>query len=97
MFIHNGGLFRPSMDYSEKIEGRIVINKIVNLTTNEFNERRHIIINPFQNTYYADKVHTLSQVGPYTLVDGAKELFVFSNFKAFKYKIGTVLLKLKNK
>lgn len=97
MFIHNGRLFRPSMDYSEKVEGRIVINRIENLTPNEFNERSHTIINPFQNTYYADKVHTLSQVGPYTLVDGAKELFVFSNFKAFKYKIATLLLKLKNK
>ncbi|MGI9551753.1 MAG: glucosamine inositolphosphorylceramide transferase family protein [Aurantibacter sp.] len=96
MFVHNGALYRPSMDYSEKVEGRISLNRIVKLTTNEFSEQVHTMINPFENTIYADKVHTLSQMGSYTLVDGAKELFVFSNFKALKYKFFRLLQKIRN-
>lgn len=97
IFEHDGAIFRPSMDYSEKIEGRIVINKIVKLTIHDFREEAHSIVNPFKNTFFSDKVHTLSQVGPFTLVDGAKELFIFSNFYALKYKLNRILLKLKNR
>lgn len=94
IFEHDGNIFRPSMDYSEKIEGRIIINKIITLTKDDFKEEVHNSVDPFENTYFADKVHTLSKVGSYTLVDGAKELFIFSNFNAFKYKIKRVWAKL---
>ncbi|SDD92427.1 hypothetical protein SAMN05421636_102333 [Pricia antarctica] len=96
MFIHNGEIFRPSMDYSEKIEGRITLNKISTLTIDDFEEEFHNIVHPFKNAYYSDKVHTLSQIGSYTLVDGAKELFILSNFNVFRYKISRILKKLKN-
>lgn len=95
MFFHKGSIFRPSMDYSEKVEGRIVINKILKLTRTEFAEQPHTIVNPFESTLYADKVHTLSQIGSLTLVDGAKELFVFSNLKVLIYHIHKLLGKLK--
>ena len=95
MFMHNGDIFRPSMDYSEKIEGRIKINKILTLSNQDFNEEVHTVVEPFKDTDFSDKVHTLSQVGSYTLVDGAKELFVLRNFKALKYKFSTILRKLK--
>lgn len=94
IFEHNGDIFRPSMDYSEKIEGRIVINKIVTLTISDFKEEMHNVVDPFKDTLFSDKVHTLSQVGQYTLVDGAKELFIFNNMNAFKYKISRILDKL---
>lgn len=94
IFEHNGDIFRPSMDYSEKVEGRIVINKIVTLTISDFKEEMHNIVHPYKDTFFSDKVHTLSQVGQYTLVDGAKELFIFSNSNAFKYKISRILDKL---
>jgi len=94
MFEHNGAIFRPSMDYSEKIEGRIVINKIVTLTVSDFKEEMHNHVEPFENTYYCDKVHTLSQVGQYTLVDGAKELFIFSSINVLRYKISRILQRL---
>lgn len=97
LFEHKGELFRPSMDYSEKIEGRITINKVVTLTILNFKEEVHTIIDPFENTPFCDKVHTLSKIGPYTLVDGAKELFIFSNYYALKYKIKRVLQKLRKK
>ncbi len=95
LFEHNGAVYRPSMDYSQKVEGRIVINKILTLTTKDFKEEAHTIIDPFKNIYFSDKVHTLSQVGSHTLVDGAKELFIFGNFHAFRYKVKKVLAELK--
>ena len=97
LFEEKGELFRPSMDYSEKIEGRITINKIITLNKQDFKEEAYHIIQPFENTVYSDKVHTLSKFGPYTLVDGAKELFILSNFNAFKYKMKRVLNKLNSK
>ncbi len=96
LFKHNGSLFRPSMDYSEKVEGRIVINKILTLTADDFKEEMHNIVYPFKNTFFSDKVHTISEMGPFTLVDGARELFVLSNFHALKYKLNKVLKRLYN-
>lgn len=95
LFEYNGAIYRPSMDYSERIEGRIIINKILTLTVRDFKEEVHNSIDPFKDSYFSDKVHTLSQVGSYTLVDGAKELFIFNNFHAFKYKVKRIIAELK--
>ena len=95
IFECDGEIFRPSMDYSKKVEGRIVINKILTLTKTDFKEQQHCHLNPYKDTYYADKIHTLSRTGPYTMVDGAKELFVFNNMYALRYKIISLLIKLK--
>ncbi len=91
LFEYGGDIFRPSMDYSEKIEGRIIINKIQTLTITDFKEVANNIVDPFKDTYFSDKVHTLSRVGDYTLIDGAKELLILSSFSAFKYKIKRIL------
>lgn len=87
IFTHEGAIFRPSMDYSEKVEGRIIINKIHLLSTTDFQEEAHNIINPFPDTFYADKVHTLCAAENFTIVDGAKELFIFNNIHAFRYQV----------
>lgn len=94
IFYQNGEIFRPSMDYSQKVEGRVTINKILTLTTTDFKEVYHCVVNPFTNTYFSDKIHTLSEIGPYTMVDGAKELFIFTNVHALKYKIRSLFNKL---
>lgn len=87
MFHHQGSIFRPSMDYSEKIEGRITINKIKKLSTTDFSEEAYCLVNPFPETFFSDKVHTLCEAGDYTIVDGAKELLIFNNLHAFSYKL----------
>ncbi len=97
IFRKDGAIYRPSMDYSEKVEGRIVINKILKLTKTDFKEEETCTINPYQNTYFSDKIHTLSETGQYTIIDGAKELFVLSNVHALKYKLVSLLGKLKKK
>lgn len=97
VFSKNGDIFRPSMDYSEKVEGRIVINKILKLTETDFKEESICTINPYQDTYFSDKIHTLSEAGSFTIIDGAKELNVLTNFHALKYKIISLIGKLKKK
>jgi len=92
LFKHKGALFRPAMDYSE-----ITINKITEISRLNFKEESYQLIQPFENSYFSDKVHTLSSIGSYTLVDGAKELFILSNFKAFTYKMKRLLNKVKDK
>lgn len=95
IFRHEGEIYRPSMDYSEKVEGRIIINKILKLTKTDFKEENTCTINPYQNTYFSDKIHTLSQTGDLTIIDGAKELFVLGNIHALKYKLISLLGKIK--
>jgi len=95
LFTFKRELFRPSMDYSEKIEGRIIINRIMTLTIDDFREEVYNIVDPFADTIFSDKTHTLSQMGDYTLIDGAKELFIFSNLSALKYKIKRIYTMLK--
>ncbi len=97
IFTKNGSIFRPSMDYSEKVEGRIVINKVLKLSETDFKEEKNCVINPYTNTYFSDKIHTLSETGPYTIIDGAKELFVLGNIHALKYKLISLFGKLKKR
>jgi hypothetical protein len=95
IFEYNGEKYRPSMDYSEKVEGRIVINKILKLTKTDFKEEKSCTINPYTNTYFSDKIHTLSETGSFTIIDGAKELFVLGNIHALKYKLISLIGKLR--
>ena len=95
IFLHEGKIFRPAMDYSQKVEGRIKINSILKLTPTDFEEEVYCTVNPYTDTFFSDKIHTLSQTGPYTIVDGAKELFVFSSKEALQYKIYSRIKKLR--
>jgi hypothetical protein len=87
IFTHEGAIFRPSMDYSEKVEGRITLNRILTLSTTDFEEEVHGVINPFPDTFYSDKVHTLCAAENFTIVDGAKELFIFDNIHVLRYQL----------
>ena len=95
IFEKNNEIFRPSMDYSEKVEGRIVIIKILKLTKTDYKEEEKCTINPYTDTYFSDKIHTLSETGQFTIIDGAKELFVLGNIHALKYKLISLFGKLR--
>jgi hypothetical protein len=94
LFRQNGSIFRPSMDYSEKVEGRIVINKILELSTTRFEEEAYCMVDPYPDTPFRDKIHTLCAAGNYTIVDGAREMFVGSHPAAFRYKLKSLYKKL---
>jgi hypothetical protein len=71
-FIHNGSLYRPSQDCSERYGGRIIINKITILTPSKFQEEFVTAINPIHP--FAEGIHTIMAVGNYTLIDGCRSL-----------------------
>jgi hypothetical protein len=80
-FIHNGHLYRPAQDCSRTYGGRIVLNKILRLTPNEFEEEAAAFIEPGPNGPYPEGLHTLSASGDITLVDGKRVRFIEAAFR----------------
>jgi len=74
-FLGNGQLYRPAQDCSLTYGGRIVINRIVTLTTTEFCEEQVNVVEPVKNSPYRDGLHTVCQLGSCTIVDSKKEEF----------------------
>jgi hypothetical protein len=75
-FVHEGQLYRPAQDCSERYGGRVVINRIARLTPREFVEEPVAAVGPFRDSPYPDGVHTLSAVGEITLLDAKRERFI---------------------
>jgi hypothetical protein len=96
-FRYNGDWYRPSMDYSQKIEGRIYLNKVLKLTRTEYEEIPVKIIDPYTDTLFSDKIHTLCEAGEYTIVDGGKEAFIFGSIYFVVHKIMLVIRRIKAK
>jgi hypothetical protein len=80
-FIVDGILYRPTMDCSETYGGRVIINRVITLTPNSFDEVPVATIEPDRNGPYPDGLHTLSAAGDLTLVDGKRMLFVPAEFR----------------
>lgn len=91
----DGTLYRPSMDYSEKYQWHVAINEVKELSKTRFEESEIQEIKPYSNTYFSDKTHTLSSVGDHTLVDGAKEVFLLTNWTFLWRKVQRKLRKHK--
>jgi len=96
-FLHKGGWYRPSMDYAEKIEGRIYLNKVLKLSRTEYEEIPVKIIDPYTNTRFPDKIHTLCDAGEYTIVDGGREAFIFGSIYFVLHKFILLVKKFKVK
>jgi hypothetical protein len=96
-FRHNEDLYRPSMDYAEKIEGRIYINKIITLSKTAYAEIPVKIIDPYTDTRFSDKIHTLCDAGEYTILDGGREAFIFGSVYFILRGIVLTIRKLRQK
>ena len=96
-FYYKGNWYRPSMDYAEKIEGRIFINKVLKLSKTEYEEIQVKVIDPYTDTRFSDKIHTLCDAGEYTIIDGGKEAFIFGSIYFVLHKVILVIKKLKAK
>jgi len=83
-FFLNGTLYRPAQDSSTTYGGRIVINRVLKLDVNEFQEEQAAVVGPYLNSPYPDGAHTLSSVDDLTLVDAKS--FVF-NPNAFWHEL----------
>lgn len=92
-FVHEGHLFRPAQDCTRTYGGRVILNRITNLTPTHFAEEKAAVIEPFSTGPYPDGVHTISAVGNITLVDGKRYRFQKSAFKSAlgKENLGQIL------
>ncbi|MFZ0487861.1 MAG: hypothetical protein WAL83_12750 [Arenicellales bacterium] len=90
-FVHDGQLYRPAQDCSRTYGGRIVINRVCELTTSGFKEEVAAVIEPDAKGPYRKGIHTISAAGEFTLVDGKR--YVFSP-NACLHAVGFLLRKL---
>ena len=89
-FVHNGRLYRPAQDCSRVYGGRIVINEITRLTTEEFEEQPVSYVEPTEP--FAAGVHTISALGNMTIVDGKRYIL---SLRRATWVLGRALAKLK--
>ena len=82
-FTHGGSLYRPAQDCSRSYGGRVVVHRIIRLTTDDFEEEPVAVLEPARDGPYPDGVHTVSPVGDYVLIDGRRTVFVPAAFTAF--------------
>jgi hypothetical protein len=68
----DGTLYRPAQDCSRVYGGAVVINRVVRLTPDEFEEEVVARVQPDPDGPCPDGLHTLSAVGDLTLVDGKR-------------------------
>lgn len=91
-FIYDGVLYRPAQDCSITYGGRVIINKVTRLTTEEFEETFVRFIEPVKCSHYSKGLHTLSAVGNHTLIDGKNFRFNWYHFThRFNFKIDRTL------
>ena len=79
-FVHDGVLYRPAQDCSSTYGRRIVVNRVLELTPERFEEETATVLEPDADGPCPAGLHTLSAVGDYTLIDGKRFLFVPQEF-----------------
>jgi hypothetical protein len=80
-FLREGTLYRPAQDCSTTYGGRVIINRIVTLTPTAFEEVPAAFLSPDRDGPYPAGLHTLSQVGDSTLIDGKRVIFSPAEFR----------------
>jgi hypothetical protein len=78
MFVWEGKLYRPAQDCSVYYGSATVINEVKVLTETDFQESAVSRVDPLINGLYNYGLHTLSQVGDWTLIDGAQKEFALA-------------------
>jgi hypothetical protein len=74
-------LYRPAQDCSRTYGGRVIINRVHTLTPVAFHEEAVVAVNPDSAGPYPSGLHTLSQVGTITLIDGKRMRFIPAEFR----------------
>lgn len=70
-FTCEGTLFRPAMDNAGSYGGRIVVNRVVELTPDDFAEEVAAVVPPFPGAF-GRGIHTMAAAGRSTLIDGKR-------------------------
>jgi hypothetical protein len=69
-FVMEGSLYRPAQDCVPLYGSRIVINRVVTLTPEDFAEEACAYVEPDESGPYRDGLHTISSAGGLMIVDG---------------------------
>lgn len=72
LFEHRGALFRPAQDCRAYYGAGIVINEVLQLTEDSFEERPVSDIRPLANSSHHYGLHTISSADGHTAIDGAR-------------------------
>ncbi len=79
-FVENGILYRPAQNSAETYGQNVVINKVIKLSENEFEEIPHQMVFPEKSSRFNKGLHTFSQVNDFTIFDGKYFRFNRWNF-----------------
>jgi len=83
-FCHEGVLYRPAQDCSTTPGRQLVLNRVLKLTTSEFEEQEIKFIEPYSIGTYTKGIHTLSAVtSNMTLLDGNAFRFSAGGFRRY--------------
>jgi hypothetical protein len=82
-FVHEGVLLRPAQDCSRTYGGRVVVQRVDELTPTSFAEEQIAVIEASPRSRYPIGPHTLTPIGGRVLVDGRRTVFVPAAFRAF--------------
>lgn len=72
-FVVDGRLYRPAQDCSTHYGSAVSINEVTTLSETDFEERVVSRVEPSAEGGYRYGLHTISQVGDVTLIDGARK------------------------
>jgi hypothetical protein len=80
-FYADGVLYRPAQDCTKTYGDRIIINRVVTLTTTAFREVPAATVEPDPDGPYPAGLHTLSGAGNSTLIDAKRIIFSPAQFR----------------
>ena len=76
MFERDGKIYRPAQNCSNSYGGSIVINCVTELSEENFSEEFVKEIKPDAQSEYPEGIHTISEFGNLTLIDGRRRIFL---------------------
>ncbi len=74
-FVHRGCLIRPAQDCSVTYGRKLVFNRVIVLTPEQYDEEVVGELAPYASGSYPDGLHTLSRDGGVTAIDGLRLVF----------------------
>ena len=71
-FVHDGSLWRPSVDNTDPLALGIIFNRVIELDPERFHEEAEHTLSGFPRTTYNKGIRTVCAMGDITLVDGIR-------------------------
>lgn len=76
-FVYEGRLYRPAQDCADHYGSAVTINEIIVLSDTDYREITVSRVEPIPGNEYQYGLHTLSEIGSFTLIDGSVKEAIF--------------------